>query len=383
MALDPRYPGTEGGVFTSFKTIELVLDSTEKERTGLAVRRLKRLLAPASQENPIFMHLTANPTDTKAVEAAIDQMQAVGFEMIIFSFGSGFQIESTNEDYIAKIKASIDYAKSHGGIEVGAYDLIALTRNPPNASWASISPTSGAHDGNACFASAWRDFLLAGVLRFINQTGLSAIETDGPYGGQPCASEEHEHHKGLSDSVYRENTLQARFYQQLKAANLYIHAPDNYYYWGQSKSGMGYNENQYSMSRWVDLQISRAGMFDDTFFTPNTAGWMFVPIQPYHAGGGSASFAPLGQHLEEFEWALAQYFGFGVMPCWRGPALFDDAASQAAITKWVSFYKTHRAILSSDLIHLRRADHQGIDAILHVNPSLTTKVRRHKLEACV
>ena len=40
---------------------------------------------------------------------------------------------------------------------------------------------------------------------------------------------------------------------------------------------------------------------------------MFVPIEPYHAGGGMASFAPLGQHLEEFEWALAQYFGFGVM----------------------------------------------------------------------
>jgi hypothetical protein len=65
-------------------------------------------------------------------------------------------------------------------------------------------------------------------MRFINQTGLSAIETDGPYGGQPCASEEHEHHKGLSDSVFRENVLQARFYQQLKAAGLYIHAPDNY-----------------------------------------------------------------------------------------------------------------------------------------------------------
>ena len=59
---------------------------------------------------------------------------------------------------IAKIKASIDYAKAHGGIEVGAYDLIALTRNPPNASWAEISPETGGHDGNACFASAWRDF---------------------------------------------------------------------------------------------------------------------------------------------------------------------------------------------------------------------------------
>lgn len=286
---------------------------------------------------------------------------------------------------------------------MGAYDLIALTRNPPNASWAEISPESGGHDGNACFASGWRDFLLAGVMRFINQTGLSAIETDGPYGGQPCASEEHEHHKSLSDSVFRENILQARFYQKLKAAGLYIHAPDNYYYWGQSKSGMGYNENQYSMARWVDLHISRAGMFDDTYFvsmssflcqmidtftssffrigltmglfaqTPNTAGWMFVPIQPYHAGGSIASFAPLGLHLEEFEWALSQYFGYGVMPCWRGPALYDDEQSKAAIMKWVAFYKLHRDILSSDIIHLRRADHQGIDAILHVNPALKTK----------
>eukprot|EP01052_Picozoa_sp_SAG31_P031332 SAG31_NODE_3309_length_4436_cov_37.693106_1_plen_182_part_00 len=114
-------------------------------------------------------------------------------------------------------------------------------------------------------------------------------------------------------------------------------------------------------------------MFDDTFFNPNTAGWMFVPLQPYHAGGNAAAFSPLGQHLKEFEFALAQYFGFGVMPCWRGSALFDDVASKAVIIRWVSFYKKHRAILSSDLVHLRRADNQGIDAILHVNPTLPTK----------
>ena len=153
-------------------------------------------------------------------------------------------------------------------------------------------------------------------------------------GGQPCASEAHEHHKGLSDSVFRENVLQERFYRTLRHYDMYIHAPENYYFWGQSKSGMGYNENQYSLTRWVDLHVSRQGMFDDTYYTPTTAGWMFVPIQPYHAGGGSASFAPLGEHLSEFEWALAQYFGFGVMPCWRGPALYDDDASKAAITKW-------------------------------------------------
>jgi len=172
----------------AFCVQELVLDSTDKERSGLAVRRMKRLLAPAAQENPIFMHLTANPTDTKAVEAAIDQMQEVGFEMIIYSFGSGFQIESSDPGYISKIKASIDYAKSHGNIEVGAYDLIAETRNPPNGSWASISPETGGHDGNACFASGWRDYLLAGVMRFVSETGLTAIETDGPCKWLPCCN---------------------------------------------------------------------------------------------------------------------------------------------------------------------------------------------------
>jgi hypothetical protein len=46
---------------------------------------MKRLLAPASQENPIFMHLTAAPTDSKGVEAAIDQMQEVRKGLVLAS----------------------------------------------------------------------------------------------------------------------------------------------------------------------------------------------------------------------------------------------------------------------------------------------------------
>src|SRR5262249_28231566 len=38
-----------------------------------------------------------------------------------------------------------------------------------------------------------------------------------------------------------------------------------------------------------------------------------------------------------------------------------------------SFFKKHRAILESDVIHLRRADGRDIDGILHVNPSLPEK----------
>jgi len=37
--------------------------------------------------------------------------------------------------------------------------------------------------------------------------------------------------------------------------------------------------------------------------------------------------------------------------------------------KWVDWYKKHREILESDIIHLRRADGRDMDYFLHVNPS--------------
>ena len=43
------------------------------------------------------------------------------------------------------------------------------------------------------------------------------------------------------------------------------------------------------------------------------------------------------------------------------------------VKKWVDFYKQHRGILDSDILHLRRADGRDIDYILHVNPRLEEK----------
>ena len=105
--------------------------------------------------------------------------------------------------------------------------------------------------------------------------------------------------------------------------------------------------------------------------TRASQGWMFVPLVPYHAGGDAASFAPTDVHTAEYEWALAQYFGFGVLPCWRGPRLYDSPATQKLVARWVAFYKTYREILTSDIVHLRRADGRSIDGILHVNPTLS------------
>ena len=136
---------------------------------------------------------------------------------------------------------------------------------------------------------------------------------------------------------------------------------------------MGYNENQYSLPRWQDLSVSRQGMFDDTFHYIPTVGWMFLPIVDYHGGGAAAAFDPLSVHKVEYNWALAQYLGAGVAACYRGYHLYDSDETKTVVKSWVSFYKKYRDILTSDIIHVRRADMQSIDSFMHVNPRLTNK----------
>ncbi len=78
-----------GESFESFRVFELVHDSTDRERRGLAIRRAYRALAPWAQENPILMHVRSAKPD--AVKTAVDQCAEVGFEMVIDDFRQRFQ----------------------------------------------------------------------------------------------------------------------------------------------------------------------------------------------------------------------------------------------------------------------------------------------------
>ena len=68
-------------------------------------------------------------------------------------------------------------------VDCGAYDLIGWTRNPGsiNASWTCRDPVTGKATGNAFWGKGWSTWLLEQLLWFKNETGLSMIETDGPY----------------------------------------------------------------------------------------------------------------------------------------------------------------------------------------------------------
>jgi len=100
---------------------------------------------------------------------------------------------------------------------------------------------------------------------------------------------------------------------------------------------------------------------------------MFVPLVEYQGGGAAATLEPLKDHLDFYQRHLALNLTSGVQACYRGPRLYDSDQTRAMVKRWVTFYKAHRAILESDIIHLRRPDGRDYDAILHVNPALHEK----------
>jgi hypothetical protein len=133
---------------------------------------------------------------------------------------------------------------------------------------------------------------------------------------------------------------------------------------------MGYRESNWSLPRDEQEIIERQNIFDGTWEKTPSMGWMFVPLTEYQGGGEAATIEPLKDHLPHYETRLANLFGAGVQACYRGPRLYDSDETKAVVQKWVSFYKAHRAILDSDIIHLRRADGRDWDGWLHVNPRL-------------
>ena len=102
---------------------------------------------------------------------------------------------------------------------------------------------------------------------------------------------------------------------------------------------MGYSEDQFSLPRWVDLSVSRQGLFDDTINRIPSEGWMFLPLSNYEGGGKAAWFEPLKDHVKEYDFALAQYFGAGIIACYRGDQIFDNEDTKAVVKKWVQLFK--------------------------------------------
>lgn len=359
--------------FTTLRAFELLHDNTDRERQGLAVRRMFRLLAPWSTENPLMLHLTS--TDPQVVYPAIDQAAECGFEMVIISFGSGFNMEDTSAANIAKFRAFREYA-NRKGVELGGYSLLASRKISPEHD--VINPQTGQPGGaifgnSPCLESVWGQQYFDRLRQFITETGFNLLEHDGSYPGDVCAATKHPGHRGLADSQWTQYQRITEFYRWCRERGVYLNVPDNYFLVGANKTGMGYRETNWSLPRAQQHIHARQNLFDGTWQKTPTMGWMFVPLVQYHGGGAAATIEPLREHLSDYEMHLANNLGYGAQACYRGPRLYDDPATRDVVLKWVQWFKQYRDILESDVIHLRRADGRNLDAILHVNPALPVK----------
>lgn len=368
------YEIAAGESFESPWTFELVFDSYDRERCGLALRRMYRTLAPWSCENPILMHVRSAGDD--AVKLAVDQCVEVGFEMVIMTFGSGFNIEDRSQANLDRIASLVRYANERG-VELGGYSLLASRSAGPQND--VVNPLTGkpggfARFGNSpCLGSAWGEKYFETLYSFYEKTGFNMLEHDGSYPGDYCASTEHPGHKGLNDSQYKQWKTIADFYRWCRGRGIYLNVPDWYFLTGSNKTGMGYRETNWSLPRAQQVLHGRQNIFDGTWGKQSSMGWMFVPLTQYHGGGAEATMEPLSENLADYERHLANNFGMGVQACYRGPRLFDIEETKAVVKKYVDFYKAHRDILDSEIIHLRRADGRDIDYVLHVNPLLEEK----------
>lgn len=368
--LGPDQTLAPGDEFGSFRVWELFHDSWDRERKGLAERKMYRSQAPWVTENPIMMHV--RNADNESVKKAIDQSAEVGFEMVIMTFGSGFQIENDSEENLDRMKGLADYAHSKG-IALGGYSLLASRSIDAENDVVMPEGKTPRFGNSPCLESEWGIKYFEKLYNFYKRTGMDILEHDGSYPGDVCASHDHPGHKGLEDSQWNQYEKIKSFYEWARAEGIFLNVPDYYFMAGSSKTGMGYRETNWSLPRAQQEIIERQNIYDGTWQKTPSMGWMFVPLVQYHGGGAAATIEPLKDHLPHYEQRLANLFGAGVQAAYRGPQLYDSPRTKEVVEKWVNFYKSHRDILDSDVVHIRRPDGRDYDGILHVNPHLDEK----------
>ena len=363
-----------GKTFQSIRTFMIPNDSYDKERNGLALRKMYRVIAPWVTENPLMFHITRSKWDEYT--EGVDQAAEVGYEMVNFSFGSGFNPEDESEQNYNKMKKYAQYADSKG-LKIGTYSLLASRAISEEDD--VINPATGKRGGfstfgnSPCLGSEWGQEYFRKMYRMFSETGFKTFTHDGSYPGDVCASTTHPGHRGLGDSQFKQWTIISDFYKWCKSEGIYLRIPDHYFLVGGNQCGVGYRENNWSLPRRHQLIHTRQNIHDGTWESLPSMRWSFIPLAQYHGGGAAATIEPLHEHLDHYEMMLVSNIGFGIQSAVRGPRLYDTEATKQMVTRVVSWYKKYRDILESDIIHIRRADGRDLDYMMHANPELKEK----------
>ena len=369
----PTGPGMlveAGGEFGSFRTFELLSDSDDRERRTLGQRRMYRKVAPQVTESLLTAAITSQ--DPEKIKAFMDQAGELGFERIDIHPWPGISHDNLDPEYVAKWKGLADYARERGMI-LGGYELAVASRGR-GAEHDCVDPRTGKPGSmfgqSVCIATEWGDAYFDRVLEFIDKTGIGSWNADGPYHGDACASESHAHHRGLWDSQWRQWQKQVSVIHQMQGRGMYLPLPEWYFLNGQSATSMGYREASANLTPQQQLLLGRQYIYDGTWHKLPTMGWMTLQLVGFYTNDPRVGLEPLRENLDRYERGLVQHLGSGCQFTLRGNRLYDCDETKAMVRKWVEWFRKHREILTSEIIHVGRPTGRGLDCILHVNPHL-------------
>ena len=361
-----------GATFESYRNYLLLQAHTltsNAEGYNLTIRRFYRYLSPWATENPTLVATTT--ADRTAFRSLVDQCVDIGFEMVLLSWTCNWNMENENPDYLANIKADVDYAHSKG-IEVGAYSLFSSRHISDQDD--VINPKTGKPGGTIfgyapCMGSTWGSNYIRKLKNFITATGVDHLDHDGPYPGDICASTTHPGHYGQADSQWQQWKISAEFYAWCRARGVHLSVPDVYLLTGAAKMLIGYVEDNWGLPREQQILLGRKYIYDGTSLRTPSMGWTFVPLEQYKPASDSF-LEPLQEHLDIYNAILRNNFSGGVQAYHFGRRLYDTEQTRQVVKYWVTWFKQHRDILESDIIHIRRPDGADFDGFIHVNPDL-------------
>lgn len=110
---------------------------------------------------------------------------------------------------------------------------------------------------------------------------------DGPYHGDPCASDKHPHHRGLADSQWEQWKTQVEVIHELQRRGMYIPIPDWYFLNGQCATGMGYREASANLTPQQQLLLGRQYIYDGTWHKLPPMGWMTLQLVGFYTNDPS------------------------------------------------------------------------------------------------
>lgn len=359
--------------FKSFLTFELLQDNDDRERKSLAHRRMYRALAPQVTESLLTGGITSNKPEQ--LKSFIDQMAELGMERLDIMAWVGLQHDNLDPEYVALWKDIASYAQERG-IITGGYELQVASRgrgDKVNCIHPETGKPGSLFGQSVCVASEWKDTYFPKMWEFFDKTGMKSFNMDGPYHGDVCAAANHPHHRGLNDSQWEQWKAYVDVLHELQKRDIFIPIPDWYFLNGQCSTGMGYREASANLTPQQQLLLGRQYIYDGTWHKLPPMGWMTLQLVGFYTNDPRVGLEPLKDNLDRYEQQLIQYLASGCMLTIRGNRLYDTPETKAMVKKWIDWFKKHRKILTSEIIHVSRPTGRDLDCMMHANPFLEEK----------